>query len=194
MTDTSLQFATQKYTHLPDFLDKEVCQRLTQGLKELIEQKATEPDPQCPKSEAIYGAPIFDTLLLQLLPRFEQATGLNLFPTYSYARWYVPGEELLNHVDRASCETSATITLGFDGDNWPIYMGDGVNKANPVKISMDVGDAVLYRGTEKHHWREIYTEGKWQAQVFLHYVDANGPHRNWIYDGRYGLNLLPQEE
>jgi hypothetical protein len=26
------------------------------------------------------------------------------------------------------------------------------------------------------HWREKYTEGQWQAQVFLHYVDANGPH------------------
>jgi hypothetical protein len=39
------------------------------------------------------------------------------------------------------------------------------------------------------HWREKYTEGKWQAQVFLHYVDADGPHVNQKYDGRESLGL-----
>jgi PKHD-type hydroxylase len=53
---------------------------------------------------------------------------------------------------------------------------------------MNVGDAVLYRGCEKHHWREPYKEGQWQAQVFLHYVDANGPHAEWKYDKRPKLS------
>jgi len=54
---------------------------------------------------------------------------------------------------------------------------------------MAVGDAVLYRGMDKHHWRERYTEGKWQAQVFLHYVDADGKHAEWKFDKRPALNL-----
>lgn len=54
---------------------------------------------------------------------------------------------------------------------------------------MKVGDAVLYRGCEVHHWRKKYKEGQWQAQVFLHYVDANGPHAEWKFDKRPGLNL-----
>jgi hypothetical protein len=55
------------------------------------------------------------------------------------------------------------------------------------KVNMQVGDAVLYRGMEVEHWREKYTEGQWQAQVFLHYVDADGPHADQKYDGREQL-------
>ena len=64
-------------------------------------------------------------------------------------------------------EAYSTITLGFDGDVWPIFMGDK-GKENASEVKMSVGDAVLYRGMEKHHWRDVYTEGKWQAQVFLY--------------------------
>jgi PKHD-type hydroxylase len=53
---------------------------------------------------------------------------------------------------------------------------------------MGVGDAALYRGMDKVHWREPYKEGKWQAQVFLHYVDADGPHAEWKFDKRPKLS------
>lgn len=193
MCDALSQFTVQKYVHLPDFLDKENCAQLTAELKKLVAQKQTTQDTQCPKSEAIHGAQVFDSLLVQLLPHFELASGKRLLPTYSYARLYAPGDELKNHTDRESCEISATVTLGFEGDVWPIYMGDSIEKDNASEIKMDVGDAVLYRGMDKHHWREVYTEGKWQAQVFLHYVDADGPHKEWKFDKRPGLNL-PQPE
>jgi predicted 2-oxoglutarate/Fe(II)-dependent dioxygenase YbiX len=193
MCDALSQFTVQKYVHLPEFLDKDNCAQLTAELKKLVAQKQTTQDVQCPKSEAIHGAQVFDSLLVQLLPHFEQASGKRLLPTYSYARLYAPGDELKNHTDRESCEISATVTLGFEGDVWPIYMGDGENKENASRIDMNVGDAVLYRGMDKHHWREVYTEGKWQAQVFLHYVDADGPHKEWVYDKRGKLNL-PEEQ
>jgi PKHD-type hydroxylase len=45
---------------------------------------------------------------------------------------------------------------------------------------------------EKHHWRKKF-KGEWQAQVFLHYVDADGPHKEWKFDKRQGLNL-PQKD
>jgi predicted 2-oxoglutarate/Fe(II)-dependent dioxygenase YbiX len=193
MCDPVSQFTVQKYVHLTEFLDKENCAQLTAALKKLVAAKQTTQDEQCPKSEAIHGAQVFDSLLVQLLPHFETASGKRLLPTYSYARLYAPGDELKNHTDRESCEISATITLGFEGDVWPIYMGDSIDKENPSKIEMQVGDAVLYRGMDKHHWREVYTEGKWQAQVFLHYVDADGPHKDWKFDKRKELNL-PQEK
>lgn len=193
MCDALSQFVVQKYVHLPEFLDKDNCAQLTAELKKLVAQKQTTQDVQCPKSEAIHGAQVFDSLLVQLLHHFEQASGKRLLPTYSYARLYAPGDELKNHTDRESCEISATVTLGFEGDVWPIYMGDSMEKDNASEIKMQVGDAVLYRGMDKHHWREVYTEGKWQAQVFLHYVDADGPHKDYIYDKRPGLNLPKPE-
>mgnify|MGYP003348577679 FL=1 len=185
-------FEKNRYVHLQDFLDKQSCLELTNALKELVNQQQTRKDEQCPISEAVHGSMVFDKLLLDLLPHFEAASGKKLYPTYSYARLYAPGDELKNHTDRPSCEISATVTLGFDGDVWPIFMGNE-DKSKKTKISMKVGDAVLYRGCEVHHWRKKYKEGKWQAQVFLHYVDANGPHAEWKFDKRPGLNV-PVEE
>lgn len=197
-------FNAQGYVHLADFLDKENCAQLTAELKKLVEQGKTTKDAQCPKSQAVHGAPVFDSLLEQLTPNFELASGKRLYPTYAYARLYAPGEELKIHTDRPACEISATLTLGFEGDAWPIYMGDYAEEGqgrkittqqgdtkwltNESEIVMAAGDAVLYRGVDKVHWRNPYKEGVWQAQVFLHYVDADGPHAEWKYDKRGKLS------
>jgi len=51
-----------------------------------------------------------------------------------------------------------------------------------TSIILDEGDAVIYRGCELPHWREAYNEGTKLAQVFLHYVDANGKFTEWKDD------------
>jgi len=197
-------FDLKKYVHLQGFLNKDNCAQLVTELHKLVDAGNTRKDEQCPLSQAIHGAPVFDSLLEQLVPNFEQASGKRLYPTYAYARLYAPGDELKIHTDRPSCEISATLTLGFEGDVWPIWMADYVEEnqgrevtvqdgdkkwiANEAEIKMDVGDAVLYRGMDKVHWRGPYKEGKWQAQVFLHYVDADGPHAEWKYDKRPKLS------
>lgn len=202
--DTKREFEENRYVLLKDFLNLENCSQLTKILESETEKEGRF-DEQCPKSKAIRDCPTFDQLLLDLLPYFEEASGLKLLPTYAYARFYRPGEILAIHKDRPACEVSATLTLGFDGNCWPIYIGkeseeqtdfsrvDDMGKTvyikNPRKIEMSVGDSVLYRGCEMQHWRDEYVEGNWQAQVFLHYVDANGPHKEWIYDKRGGLKL-----
>jgi hypothetical protein len=186
--DTVKHFADHGYVHLKGFLDEDNCRELTQELNKYIERGETTKDEQCPVSEAIHGTLTFDKLLEDLLPHFEKACGKRLYPTYSYARLYKPGEELKNHRDRPACEISATLTLGWSGKQWAIYMGDHEDKSNASEIYMNIGDAVLYRGMEKYHWREKF-EGEWQAQVFLHYVDADGPHADQKYDGRKSLGV-----
>jgi len=202
MCQSMTQFEVNKYVHLPDFLDKQNCEQLVDELRKLVDEGKTTKDVQCPLSQAIHGAPVFDSLLEQLTPHFEKASGKRLYPTYAYARLYEPGDELKVHTDRPACEISATLTLGFEGDVWPIYFGDYSEQGRKVttqqgdikylinesEIKMGVGDAVLYRGMDKVHWREPYKEGKWQAQVFLHYVDADGPHAEWKYDKRPKLS------
>ena len=210
MCQSMTQFEVNKYVHLTDFLDKDSCGELVTELRKLVDEGKTKKDSQCPLSQAIHGAPTFDSLLEQLTPHFEKACGKRLYPTYAYARLYAPGDELKIHTDRPACEISATLTLGFDGEVWPIYVGDyteagqgrkittahGETKylINEREIKMDVGDAVLYRGMDKVHWREPYKEGKWQAQVFLHYVDADGPHAEWKYDKRKKLSHHQESE
>jgi hypothetical protein len=187
---TIQEFKDNGYVHLKNVLDEQSCKNLTEYLKNLVNQQQTIQDDQCPKSQAVHGAEQFDKLLEALVPYFEEKLGIKLYPTYSYARLYnQKGEELKIHRDRPACEISATLTLGFEGDVWPIYIGDHEDKSNSSKIDMAIGDAVMYRGCDKYHWREPYVEGQWQAQVFLHYVDQNGPHAEWKYDKRESLGI-----
>jgi predicted 2-oxoglutarate/Fe(II)-dependent dioxygenase YbiX len=188
--DKTIEFEKNGYTYFPNLLLLKDCEQYVQELKKIVESGITTKDHQCPLSEAIHGHPIFDSLLEQLQPHFENVLNKKLHPTYAYARLYKPNEELKIHTDRPACEISATITLGFDGKQWPIYMGDKDDKSDGNEILMNVGDAVLYRGMEKYHWRNKF-EGEWQAQVFLHYVDANGKHANQKYDGRERLAHHP---
>jgi len=51
-----------------------------------------------------------------------------------------------------------------------------------TSILLDEGGALIYRGCEIVHWREAYNEGTKLAQVFLHYVDANGKFTEWKND------------
>ena len=180
-------FHTQKYIHVPNLLDLESCQEHVKAFKALIDQGDTFQDQQCPLSHSVGHCALFDNLLDELTPAMEKITGLSLFPTYAYARWYAPGDELKIHRDRPACEISATINLGFEGNQWPIYVGHEFNKQDARKIDMNIGDAVIYKGCELFHWREKYVEGQWQAQVFIHYVDQNGPNAEWKYDKRKEL-------
>ena len=60
-------------------------------------------DTQIPNTYSIYGDPAFDTLLMKMLPVMKKETGLDIVPTYSYARMYKKGDELKKHKDRPSC-------------------------------------------------------------------------------------------
>jgi len=141
-------------------------------------------DAQVPSTPSGYGDHAFDGLLAYLHPRIEQCTGLTLYPTYSYFRLYKHGDVLKRHRDRPACEISISLNLGQTPDvPWPIHVegNDG-----PYAGRLMVGDALLYRGCDRFHWRESY-EGQKLAQVFLHYVDRHGPHADERFDRRKTL-------
>ena len=137
-------------------------------------------DEQIPNTYSCYGDFVMETLLVKVLPKMQQETGLNLIPTYSYARAYKKGDELKKHKDRPSCEISTTINLG--GDPWPIFI-------EGTKVLLEVGDMLIYEGCKLEHWREPF-EGNICGQVFLHYNHVNGPfdEKNKL-DGRQMLGL-----
>ena len=144
----------------------------------------TWKDEQIPNTFSCYGDTFMETLMMKVLPIMEKYTTLKLLPTYSYARLYKKGDELLKHKDRYSCEISATMNLG--GDLWPIFLD--YNKKE-IKINLKPGDVLLYKGSELEHWREPF-KGSLCGQVFFHYNDKNGPFKTKnIFDGRSVLGL-----
>jgi len=120
---------------------------------------------------------IYLHLLHHLLPVMEKETNLKLKPMYSYTRIYVGGAKLEKHTDRKACEISASITLKYFYHDktyqWPLCMGN-------IPINIKSGEGVIYKGEEIEHWRPVFQQPKesWHHQVFLHYVDLNGPYAN----------------
>jgi len=130
-------------------------------------------DAQVPGTYCCYADHAMETLLLMVLPKMQQETGLKLVPTYSFARIYKKGDILHRHTDRSSCEVSTTIHLG--GDKWPLFIdGTGGRGNGGTKVLLDVGDMLVYSGCHLEHWREPF-EGDVCGQVFLHYNHVNGP-------------------
>jgi len=145
----------------------------------------TWTDQQIPNTYSHYADHVMETLLMKTLPVMQKETGLELVPTYSYARAYKKGDILKRHKDRPSCEISTTIHLG--GDQWSIFIDPtgsnnvideykNIHKPDApkgVKVDLDIGDMLVYSGCELEHWREQF-QGNVCVQVFLHYNHVNG--------------------
>jgi len=136
-------------------------------------------DSQTPNTYSHYGDIAFDTLLEHMLPAVEEVVGMKLISSYSYARIYKHGDELMRHRDRPDCEISTTMFLG--GDEWAIYM-----EGEPVLLQK--GEMCVYKGCDLVHWRNKF-EGEKCVQVFLHYQPFK---ENAKHDGREILGLPPE--
>ena len=124
----------------------------------------TWKDSQVPNVYSHYADFVMETLLMKVMPIMKEQTGLDLIPTYSYARVYEKGSILHKHKDRPSCEISTTLNLG--GDPWAIYL-------EGVQVDLAPGDMLVYSGCELEHWRDEF-QGNLCGQVFLHYNHRNG--------------------
>jgi len=151
------------------------------------DQVPNKGDKQVAKSVGIYGDSAFDTLMLMCLPMVEQTVGKKLLPTYTYARIYFNGADLLPHLDRDECEHSVSLSLGGSAEAlWPLWFKNG--EAEPEYAAMYEGDAVIYQGNKVHHWRDAF-EGETQFQLFMHYVEAEGEHKDQLFDTRPYIGL-----
>jgi hypothetical protein len=212
-------FKKNKYAIIKKTIDKDLCtfifnyflmkkqvydtcikKRYISPYENLLGEYEKGPDAQIPNTYSHYADIAMETLMLKCQPIMEKATGLKLYPAYTYARIYKKGDELKRHKDRFSCEISTTMNLG--GDSWPIYLSPKENvgrpdgkdittesKAKGIKVNLNPGDMLIYRGCELEHWREKF-KGKECVQVFLHYNDSKTPGaKDNIFDGRIHLGL-----
>ena len=144
-------------------------------------------DEQAPNSHCVYGDPAFDLAMIFSREDIGTIVGKNLIPQYTYARIYKKGSDLKIHSDRPECQYSVTLCLGGEYEKpWPIWIKDYAGNMNEVPL--DVGDMVVYHGTELEHWREKF-EGNTQYQLFMHYVDSEGEYKDRVFDGRSNLGL-----
>jgi hypothetical protein len=136
-----------------------------------------------------------EALLMMIHPMLEKRIGISLLPCYSFLRFYTPESRLPRHIDRPSCEISATLPIGSyqsEPANWPIWVE---SEGNDLPVNLQLGEILAYRGAEVTHWREPLQKGIW-LQLFLHYVDADGDYTDYAFDQRERLGpvSLPVKE
>ena len=165
-----------------------------------LDQKKFKHDLQTSSIVGEVSDYLMETLLATSNPVIEQNLNKKLFPTYSYFRIYDKGSDLKIHKDRPSCEYTVALCLGADPVDKPyeIFIGeedeesdykyyDKDGKYNRYKIqhkfSMLPNNALIFKGIEKKHWRETCHHDHFMT-VFLHYVDQEGPFKEWKFDKR----------
>lgn len=163
---------------LKQFLDVCEAEKLAKQFEQDALTKNFTGDRQSPNSYARYNYRHFVHLLCSKTKELSDVYQGKLLPTYSYARIYLDGGTLVPHTDRKACEVSITLCLQKSKD-WPLY----IKNPNEITVSIELepGDALMYRGCVAEHWRENYTGSK-HTQVFLHYVDLEGPNMQHYFD------------
>lgn len=183
------EFEANGYVVVKDFIDRQGIQTISRYMEYVLKQNAmVRAEDSMAPSYARYADPLIETVLYNSLEYIEEITGKKLYPTYSFSRVYVCGDVLKPHVDRPSCEVSATVHVATEGEPWPIWMK--VKGKEPVHFVLEPGDAIIYKGCEVTHWRDVAEKTDVNAQFMLHYVDQNGPNANYKFDKRDSLGYL----
>ena len=186
----------------PKDLQEEIVYNRGSSLMYNVHGKAIEgEETQVSGSTARHSYPPYKFYHAQFRRKMEKIIGDELFNTYHYDRVYYSGQELVRHMDRPVCEISLTFQIGTNcKEPWPIWIktpdtfdenGNIIKKGKDVPINLSDGDAVIYKGCERPHWREplksrysVIQRGirkllrkkddTYHHQAFFHYVLADG--------------------
>ena len=173
-----------------------------------LNKKEFKIDNQTNSLVGEHGDYLMETLMDLSTPVVEQNVGKKLWPTYSFFRIYDKGSDLKIHTDRESCEYTVALCLGADPIDQPyeIFVGEEDENSDykyysegreeykryriDHKFPMVPNNAVIFKGMDKIHWRELCTHDHF-ITVFLHYVDQEGPYKEYKFDKR---NMLGEKK
>ena len=155
-------------------------------------------ETQVPGSFSVYNNPKYREIHRLVRRVVQNILEIDLHPTYFYERFYYAGQELKRHSDRPACEISVTLQISTNlKEPWDIWFQKPDGEETSIK--MKSGDAVIYKGCEREHWRfpmksnynilqkkinklKKKEDDTYLHQIFFHYVDAQGPFVHYAYD------------
>jgi hypothetical protein len=145
-----------------------------------------------------YNYPLVAGFHWGLTSRVAMTTRRRLAPTYAFFRVYQQGDVCNVHSDRPACEHSISMPLAYaDGVTWgfevgrrlydeatvsAIKMAPDFGNEGSSTVMLEPGDAVVYRGTALRHGRVTPNPNRWSAHLFMHWIDLDGPHKDFAYD------------
>jgi len=207
MTDPASQYGREGYALIERLVTPEVATALLVMIQhaagttpEGYKGRAAKSSLTHKKTYEFYGLEYRPAVTFHwaLTRRMERLTGSVLAPSYMYYRVYQAGDVCRIHSDRPACEHSLSLTLAYADDiPWDFAIGtrrvapdrpDGLEVTEdfgdePFKtLTMQPGDAILYRGPVRRHGRLEPNPNRWSAHMFLHWVDPEGPYREFAFE------------
>ena len=186
---------------IKEFLPKQILNlTYSYSIIKYLNQKQFKIDGQTNSLISEHGDYLMETLMDMSTSVVEQNVGKKLWPTYSFFRIYDKGSDLKIHTDRYSCEYTVALCLGADpvdqpyeifvgeedeASDYKYYSEEGEYKRYRIdhKFPMVPNNALIFKGMDKIHWRELCTHDHFMT-VFLHYVDQEGPYKEFKFDKR----------
>ena len=125
-------------------------------------------------------------------PILEEWVGRKLVPSSLYGiRIYKENAVLATHVDRLPLVTSCIINVDQDvNEDWPIEVYDHAGRAH--NVTMKPGDMVLYESSTVLHGRPAPLNGKFYANIFVHFEPIDHKEMNRKFRLENGLNVVNQ--
>ena len=152
-------------------------------------------------SFCFYGDTLTESILLNYGQKVSELLNINLSPTYSYTRIYEKDDFLIPHLDRPSCEVSASCPITCSNNSpskifisnykfdrtQDIYRNQTVveieARGDYTEVELYPGDALFYNGCERYHWRRPLSDD-YLVQFFMHFVETNGINKDLYFDTR----------
>jgi hypothetical protein len=124
------------------------------------------------KREGIYGDPVAMFLQSALAAFAGRAVQRTLLPSYTWSYRYLPGATLERHRDRPQCRWNISLCVDTDAPDdrvsWPLHLQED---RGPCALPTELGEAVLYSGTDTWHWREPLDSPHAVTFSLFHYVE-----------------------
>jgi hypothetical protein len=208
-------FMEHRYVVLRDFIPKEIRQfaldcwktieaqpdNFQAGLKREGDIINKSPTDTLGKSIGGHSSPMAVAMGRWLCEALDNVLDIPLRETYTYSRKYDRGAYLKAHVDRPSCEVSATYCLDYLSDDttpWKIWVQNDQNyvgwpcmddvfqrsQAEPPRrriakaLTLHPGDVLIYQGPNVIHFRDKFV-GDYTYHMFSHFHNLNGGLRNY---------------
>lgn len=167
---------------LENFFDDTVLNLLT-------EYYLSHPDLKIEKSQgyiawngsktlSLSGDHLSNSMGNTLAKHLSSILNREVLPSYSYARVYEKGSELLKHTDRDACELTLSINIYHDDNvSENLYMSNSLDDSSDyITIESRPGDIIIFNGSNDNgfvHWRDPIKSEK-ILQLFCHYVYKDG--------------------
>jgi hypothetical protein len=169
--------ARNQYAVLREILPAAQREQFRHFVRELFARGYFPPpgDGQVERRSAIHNEPTIGSIHHGLAAIVSDICAAPVKDSYCYLGCYEEGSVLERHKDRPQCVYNLSVVLdmqGRDGEPppWPIYLEiEGRAEA----VLLDVGDGLLYSGTDVWHWRDALPAGQRAIVCFYHFVPAD---------------------